>query len=330
MWRLPLPHLAPVLALALLMGLLAVESRVHAQEPTPPEEPTGEPVKLPSWEWSKRDLKRIAVLEKKVQRDETGMWIVEGDPWNVATDISPRFAAEAAYYVTLYWDTFTTLVPGQIRTRGAEPTALFFRHHADFREAVNSDGRYDFNYRWDDDDRWTEFAFYTRLDDPEDAEFTHFDRSLIQRGIVRLFWQIYVGQADEHPRWLKEGIRSYFRTWDLTRSIKDNLKEGMARSRFPERFKEATDDGVLGLNLLLGHEEKDFYDDDTPEGQRNLTLVESFFDFLIAYKRGKVFDEMAGRQARDLEDVPALDREEMAKLEPLWLKHVARLRKELP
>ena len=291
-------------AILLLLGLSGFFEAGHAQS-TP-------------WVWSKKELKRIASIEKSV-KSEAGWFEVETKHWLIRTQVDRRFTAELAQFMDHFDQEFSDLLRGIHKGRKVKqkPTVVIYADHARYnREFPGGSRGY---YRWSHQGRkWSEFHLYSYIQNQEERKFSSFYHPILIHEGAHILFRTYLGQGGA-PLWFDEGMATYFQFWDLRDSPKKNLSSRYSRSIYRQDLRNAYEAGPPTLRTLF---DVTTWNPDNmgPQARRNYALAESLVDFMMSSKTGrKIFK-------RTFQRIPSgtalFTEKEIAQLEPLWQEHI--------
>ncbi len=304
---------------------------------------------LRKWIWSKKELKKVAAIEKKVKQ-ETGdfgkIYVVDTPNWHVKTEINPHFTAEVAVFMEIFSSTFWEIYDFNLDTKlRIKPTIVIYDSKAKYMKKVGmsgSRGVFTHAYRSIDDDAFVRFHLYTYMQKDRLLNFKNCYLPVIQHEGTHAMLQTLMGKR-RIPCWLNEGMATFFEFWDyhgggkpagrrrkdkkarharLCVSYRKNeLRPGIKRgnSMYPR----------LSYLLALGSHRRWDPDCMGETTRFHYALAESFIDFLMWDKKGRkvlkaVFQRLAKTGPRDNPDkFELITTKEIAKLEPRWYKFLA-------
>lgn len=272
-----------------------------------------------SWRWSKKELKAIAKLEKKVTQ-KGNEYTVESEHWISKTQIDKRFTAELAFFMELFFDTYTSTIKSKLIV-DKKPEVVVFQDDRLYREKLGdrpfSPGL--FRGVWDDSGAWTDFSLYTCVRSTKERQFANFSRSILTGEGARALFRRSLGQAKASP-WLEEGLVTYFESCDLHEKKVVNSKTRYSRSKYRKALQKITKDKkqtLPGLEWLLNLRENEWNPDNKgAKGQLHFAYAESFVALLMTtgkYKKTLVqmIEQMKLKK-------PLVDEKQLKNLQKKW------------
>lgn len=271
-----------------------------------------------TWVWTRRDLKAIAAIEKRVtERD--GRHTVETDRWNVETNVSARFTAELALFMNKLSVSFDGLIQGLHDGKKIErkPTAVVFDEKSEYQKMFpgGSRGYYRYNFSGNTFD---ELHVYSYIDREKERNFKFFYHPILVHEGTHLLLRTYLGKT-AIPAWLDEGVATYFQFWNLAAPGKHNLKTRYSRSIYRDVLRKEFLAKRPTLEELFGIETWN-PDNMGPIANRHYALGESFVDFLLSSPAGqklfkRIFDRLQSKEE-------LFSAKEIAQLDRAWHAHI--------
>ncbi len=282
-----------------------------------------------NWEWTESERSKIEAILPKVKADEKGFWVYEQQAYSVCTNLSARFTAETAFYVSYFVETFPKIFPlpphGNMLVKLA---VTVYKTRAQYLAATDAPEWSSGIHRADfGKSGWPVLQVMTFVFDrpaAEEADFCrHLNHKVLQHEATHAMLQKFAGRTHAIPVFINEGCASYFETWDLrTPRMTD---EARARRSFRSSHLGAlvaklrsTPDFRPSLAAYLKIDHKRW---GSGEVALNYGLAESFIDFLLADRqRREIFKRIIERIYKRQPEVLAA--EEISRLEPLWHEHL--------
>lgn len=272
-----------------------------------------------AWIWSKRDLRKVAKLEREVTEKE-GMFRVEGKTWIAQSQVDARFTAELCLFMEVFQTAFDDLLKGlhEGSKFDGKPVVTVWASEARYKQDAPGGSRGYFDYNFGGDGKLSSLRVFSFIDEPEEREFKFFYYPILIHEGAHCALQGYVGKADV-PLWFDEGIATYFQFWDLRASGSKNLKTRFRRSFYNDNLKKIFLESPPSLRMLRGVATWN-PDKMGPIAQRNYTLAESFVDLLLSSKRGR--EHFKAIFQRIIHRKPALPDDDVDALERAWHAHI--------
>ncbi|MFG0316674.1 MAG: hypothetical protein ACF8XB_05335 [Planctomycetota bacterium JB042] len=295
------------------------------------------------WEWTEKEERTLAKLERSVKEDDGIFRLSKGRAWNVETPGSARLAAEVSLYLTMLEDVICDLT-GEKRELGAYPTVQVLASSAELAEKAPGARGAAYRYRWESEQTGTasvrkrvveNHLYIVAAGDADAATLDAIDLPALREEGTRAVLCGIFGQ----PRacaWFEEGMASFLSTWDLHvagRAIDEAAFEerrlrssNMAAARAALE-RDASSGGPPKLASLLAATERELRKKRLVPGMSNEAAAESLIDALLTSKgarslRKSVSKEIARSAARGRDRV-LLESADVARLERLWHEHLA-------
>lgn len=271
------------------------------------------------WEWTSRQLKSIAKLERQVAK-EGERHRLQSLHWLVETEVSPRFTAELAFFMDLLSSSLSQVIQGQPRTK-KKPTIVVFRSKSRYSALFDDGSRGNYRYEYDAGGKFTEFHVYSYVAKDSETRFAEFYHPILMHEGTHILLRRLFGRT-ECPLWFDEGVATFFQFWDLRATPKNNLRNRYSRSDFRADLRESFKKNPLTLEQLFAVKEWN-PDDFGPRAKKHYAYAESFVDFLFSTKRGrsffkKIFRRLAGGQE-------PMSAKEARTIERYWQAHIHRV-----
>lgn len=288
--------------------------------------------------WTEKEKKQIEKLEKtidKAGKNADGFYVYETPHWNLNIEISPRFAAEAAVYMELYYDVLSPILDLKEDTPGMKPTLTVFDSEVKYQKAMSipgSRGVFSYGFRGEE---FSKLDLLTYMDPSEGRAkmlFEYAYHPVIQHEGTHCLLQRRVG-AINMPDWLNEGFAEYFENWDLrakttlagkTKADADARRERMVRSYGDKVLREYVqkNQDYPRLSYLISLETSDKWD---PDNMGEITgqhykMAESFVDALLSTPKGR--EQAKVMVGRMMKKEPPVTEDEIPELELMWYEYL--------
>ncbi len=284
------------------------------------------------WEWTKREIRKIDRIEKKLEK-KGSYWVWEEEGYIVRSNISQRFTAELCFYMDYFMDVFDDAFP---MPKGSKiNTKLHVYVHRTRMQYMAASGA----PSWSGGvhiprmygSGWPTLEVHTfpwNEDKKGEIDFcADFNRSTLQHEGMHAIISMRAGRI-EVPVFVNEGCATYFETWDLRvkRPTKKERQERFLRGFHMlevVRKYEKEPDFKPSLAECMAWDHATWGAGSGSEIGLRYGLAETFVDFLLTERRWrKQFKEM---MERIFYRRTALEDDEIEKLEPMWHEHIEEL-----
>ncbi len=290
------------------------------------------------WEWTKSELRDIETIEKHLEKDDKGFWVLEKKmhdiPCTVRSDISPRFTAELALYTDYFLYTFPRVFPvppaGKVLT---QMDVVVYKDRSGYMSGTGAP-------MWSGGVHWVDFygngwpklhvaTFPWKVEKDKTPTFCkNFNRGTLQHEGTHALFRKWSGRA-KLPVFINEGCATFFETWDLrdhepgTEDLEKRAMRGFHMHALARKLKQDPDfKPSLRECVHMGHME--WGSGDIP---LHYGLAESFMDYLLRTKKNRsIFRDMIQRiYKRRVAKATILTDKEIQHLEPGWHEHIRSL-----
>ncbi len=263
------------------------------------------------------------LLKRYVRPDPAlpDFWRCTYGPVFVKTDVSDRFALDAALFMERYHKAFRSIFLDPARERW-RPTLIVYRAKTQYEKVIGEVGEGSRGYYRPDPK-----TLYTYLDvERGEHDFASFySKILLHEGSHQLLHYL-TGRADL-PVWFNAGDARFFQDWDHARTRKENL-ERLKRSHY--RFNDLRDaygtERFVKLRDLLSRTYETWTPDDFgPVTNLHYAEAASFVAFLVASKSGQKTFAKVYECVRDGGEITeVLGRDKVRALEKDWFADIER------
>lgn len=270
-----------------------------------------------AWQWSKKELKAIAKIEKSVTQ-KGNEYLVESKHWKARTQIDKRFTAELVYFMELLYDTYSSTIKAKFIV-DEKPEVVVFSNDGVYREKLGEDNfdRGVFKGLWESG-AWTSFHVYTYVTSTKERFFGRFDHSVLMSEGSRALLQRSLGQAKAAP-WLGDGLAAYFRACNLHEKKVISSKARYGRSKLRKFIKEKAKQKKPDwpeLEWLLNLRQKEWDAQTGAKASLNKAYAESFVALL--FTTGSFKKTLVQMIERMREKKPLLDEKQLKNLQKKW------------
>lgn len=271
------------------------------------------------WTWTPAEVRRIDGLAAAAEADAEGFHLVRTERWIVRTDVSARFAAEAAVFLDLFSDAFAEMLPGKART-AVRPTLTVFAEEKAYRRIFDDGTRGYYRWRFDKGD-FAELTLYTYCGSEAERRFAAFPHAILLHEGTHVLMRRCLGSRAV-PAWFDEGVATWVQYRDLRRRGRDP-RTGWTDSRFRKLLADTVrtrPEQIIPLDRLLNLRHADWNPDKLgPKALMHYAAAERLIDFLLSDDDGREVLRAGWTALLDGSEPPELN---VRTLEPAWLRHI--------